>query len=255
MRLPIDSSLPSKLTILSGDSYTQTGFNLSLTQPAPGNPLGNPSYPGWTSSNGPNWVDFLTVKYNASALLTYNLAYGGATVSASLVTPYAPQVLSLCDQVEKLFVPTYAFSPSWSGADTLVGIFMGINDVGNSWWLGDAAGTLLNNKIFAVYDGLVEELYNSGARNFVFLDVPPVDRSPLMMAQGAQAPPLVDKAVKAFNVRVKGLAQGLKGQHPEVNVFFVSAWEAFTEVLDKPSSYPATALYKNTTAYCAAYQK
>ena len=29
----------------SGDSYTQTGFELNGTQPAIGNPLGNPPYP------------------------------------------------------------------------------------------------------------------------------------------------------------------------------------------------------------------
>lgn len=29
----------------SGDSYTTTGFNVSLSQPGPGNPLGNPTYP------------------------------------------------------------------------------------------------------------------------------------------------------------------------------------------------------------------
>lgn len=36
----------------SGDSYTQTGFNMTngSPMPAPGNPLGNPAYPGWTSA-------------------------------------------------------------------------------------------------------------------------------------------------------------------------------------------------------------
>src|SRR5690242_18177297 len=80
-----------------GDSYTQTGFNPNSTQPSLSNPFGNPPYPGWTSSNGPNWVGFLTTTYNASKLLTYNLAYGGATVDSALVTPYAPTVLSLKD--------------------------------------------------------------------------------------------------------------------------------------------------------------
>lgn len=29
----------------SGDSYTQTGFNVNGSQPSDGNPLGNPTYP------------------------------------------------------------------------------------------------------------------------------------------------------------------------------------------------------------------
>ena len=79
----------------SGDSYTTTGFNASGPQPSPSNPLGNPDYLGHTSSNGPNWIDYLTTKYNHTLLLTYNLAFGGATVDSALVEPYLPTVLSL----------------------------------------------------------------------------------------------------------------------------------------------------------------
>lgn len=84
-----------KLTFHSGDSYTTPGFNDTGVQPSIGNPLGNPNYPGYTSSNGPNWVDFLTVKYNESQVLTCNLAYGGATFESALAAPNLPTVLSV----------------------------------------------------------------------------------------------------------------------------------------------------------------
>lgn len=239
----------------SGDSYTTNGFNVSLTQPAPGNPLGNPPYPGWTAANGPNWPDFLTVKYNASEILTYNLAYGGATVSSSLVKPYQDTVLSLSSQVEDLFIPNYAFNGQWTSSDSVFGIFIGINDVGNSFYLGDDAVPILNKKIFAVYDGLVKELYNTGARNFVFLNVPPTDRSPLMIGQGADSAALIAKDLKAFNSAIASLAAGVRKNYANTNVFTVDAWQAFTDVLNKPAAFPATAGYKNTTAYCEAYQK
>lgn len=84
------------LIFSTADSYTTTGFNATTgPQPSIGNPLGNPAYPGHTASNGPNWVDYLTTKYNHTLVLAYNLAYGGATVDSSLVTPYLPTVLSL----------------------------------------------------------------------------------------------------------------------------------------------------------------
>ena len=69
--------------IVFGDSYTTTGFNYTMAQPSRANPLGNPDYPGYTASNGPNWVDFLTTTYNETFLETINLAYGGATVGAT----------------------------------------------------------------------------------------------------------------------------------------------------------------------------
>jgi phospholipase/lecithinase/hemolysin len=187
--------------------------------------------------------------------LTYNLAYGGATVSSSLVTPYEPTVLSLSNQVEDLFIPTYAFNGQWTSSDSVFGIFIGINDAGNSYYLGPDKVPILNKKIFAVYDGLVKELYNTGARNFVFLNVPPTDRSPLMIGQGADAAALLASDLKAFNGAIASLAAVVKKNYAETNVFTVDAWQAFTDVLNKPTAFPATAGYKNTTAYCEAYQK
>jgi hypothetical protein len=40
----------------SGDSYSQTGFDPSLTHPSIPNPIGNPNFPGYATDNGKNWV-------------------------------------------------------------------------------------------------------------------------------------------------------------------------------------------------------
>jgi hypothetical protein len=40
----------------SGDSYSSTGYDVTGKYPSESNPLGNPPYPGWTTSGGPNWV-------------------------------------------------------------------------------------------------------------------------------------------------------------------------------------------------------
>ncbi|KAG4424869.1 hypothetical protein IFR04_002029 [Cadophora malorum] len=244
-----------KNAFIFGDSYTTTGFNETGVQPTPTNPLGNPTYPGYTASNGPNWVDYLTVKYNASTLLTYNLAYGGATINSALVAPYKPEVFSIADQVQNQWFPTYAGKPAstpWSSKDTLFAIFDGINDVGNSWWLADTA--TLNAKIFAVYRGLVDQLYYAGGRNFAFLNVPPVDRSPLALANTADQQALEKADILAWNKLVVDMANKIKDEKPDVNIFLVDSYKYFTEVLDKPKKYKQTALYKNTTAYCADYQ-
>ncbi|KAL3427750.1 Thermolabile hemolysin 2 [Phlyctema vagabunda] len=239
---------------ISGDSYSQTGFDPTLTQPTIGNPLGNPVYPGYTSANGPNWIDYLTVKYNATATLTYNLAYGGATIDSALVAPYQPSVLSVRNQVEDQWIPTYASKPAsapWASDNTLFAFFDGINDVGNSWWTDT---TTLNAQIFDVYASLVEKIYSAGGRNFAFLNVPPVDRSPLMLAEDASAQEGERADILAWNNLVLDLANNLKTSHPEANVFTIDTHDLFTKVLDNPASFPQTALYKNTTAYCAAYQ-
>ncbi|KAE8453661.1 hypothetical protein EG329_009172 [Mollisiaceae sp. DMI_Dod_QoI] len=246
-----------KHAFIFGDSYTTTGFNATLTQPTPTNPLGNPTYPGYTASNGANWVDFLTVKYNASNLLTYNLAYGGATINSALVAPYLPTVSSVAQQVENEWFPAYSSKPSsapWTSQDTLFAIFDGINDVGNSWSKGVAGTTTLNGEIFAVYQGLVDELYYAGARNFALLNVPPVDRAPLALANSAANQAIEKADIAAWNSALVDMAKSVKAEKPDVNIFTVDSNKYFTQVLDDPKSYPQTAGYKNTTAYCGAYQ-
>jgi phospholipase/lecithinase/hemolysin len=132
---PIISS--SSCSPCSGDSYTQTGFNPDGILPTLDNPFGNPPYPGWTSTGGENWVGYVATKYNKSSILTYNYAYGGAVINASLVTPWRPDLLHLTDQVAQFLAgagkkPT---STPWTSRNALFSVFIGINDIGNSWYL------------------------------------------------------------------------------------------------------------------------
>jgi len=142
----------------SGDSYTATGFNLSSTQSGPGIPLGNPGYPGLTSSNGPNWVDFLTTTYNESFLETYNMGFGGAVVSSDLVPPFLPTV-DFRQQVNNEFIPYYVQknTTSWTPDNSLFAFFFGINDVNISYGKRNAT---LNGDIFVVYRSLIEQVGN-----------------------------------------------------------------------------------------------
>lgn len=147
-----------ELTTTSGDSYTSTSFNIHGTQPSPENPLGNPAYPGATSANGPNYVDFLTTTYNQSFIETFNLGYGGATIDPSLVgSPYGLIVQSFRQQVEEEFLSTYASNSGvgWSGSNSLFTVFFGINDVILSY--GQRNSTL-NFLLIKSYENLVHEV-------------------------------------------------------------------------------------------------
>ena len=148
----------AKILTHSGDSYTTVGFNVTGDQPDAANPIGNPPYPGYTSSDGPNWVDFLTTVYNQSFIETYDLAYGGAVVDSSLVAQYEPTVLDFVQQVNDEFIPVYAGVDNgvgWTSANSLFAAFFGINDVGNSYSEQNAT---LNDDIFVVYARLVDQV-------------------------------------------------------------------------------------------------
>lgn len=158
--------------ITFGDSYSQTGFEINGTHPSAANPLGNPALPGYTASGGLDWVGFEVTEYNASLLLSYNLAYGGATVDASLVAPYADTVLSFVDQVGE-FSQSLASKPDWApwtSDNALVGVWIGVNDIGNSFWLSNVTDVL--DAVTTRYFELLQVTYDAGVRNFVLLTAP-----------------------------------------------------------------------------------
>ncbi len=145
----------------SGDSYTTTNFDIHGVQPNASNPLGNPSYPGATSSDGPNYVDFLTRTYNQSYIQTYNLGYGGSTIDSTLVqSGFGPTVQSFTQQVNEEFLPNYVNNTDvpWNSSNTLFSVFFGINDVTNTLTVGDLSNDTLNYDLIKAYESLVNQV-------------------------------------------------------------------------------------------------
>ncbi|KAK4237012.1 carbohydrate esterase [Achaetomium macrosporum] len=236
------STAPSgiKYLITFGDSYSQTGFDITSTKPAPGNPLGNPPLPGWTASGGLNWVGFLTSVFNTTTVLTYNFAYGGATTNASIVQPYAPTVLSLVDQVAQ-FSGSIASQPSyapWTAQNALFGVWIGVNDVGNSWWLADWEEGVLA-QIMDSYFGRLQVLYDAGGRNFVLLSVPPIYRTPVMIGQGTEAQEGEKTAIDKYNRAIATRLAAFKTQNSGVTAKVVDTTVPFNTALDNPTAYGA----------------
>lgn len=127
-------------------------------------------------SGGANWVDLLITEHNASTLLSYNFAYGGATTDSTIVAPYESTVLSFVDQVTE-FTNSIASHPStapWTSEDTLFGVWLGVNDVGNTYYLSNVNDIL--DAIMVSYFHQLQILYDAGARNFVLLSVPRASR-------------------------------------------------------------------------------
>lgn len=160
------------LTLSSGDSYSQTGFNTTGAVPSSTNPLGNPPLPGWTTSGGLNWIGYLVSKLNKSETLSYNFAYGGATTSASLVEPYEPTVLNFDNQTSEFshYLASLPRPLPWEARNSLVGVWIGVNDVGNSYYKPNVPE--LYSEIMMKYFNLLQKIHDLGFKNFLILSVP-----------------------------------------------------------------------------------
>ncbi|ORY00295.1 carbohydrate esterase family 16 protein [Clohesyomyces aquaticus] len=225
--------------ITFGDSYSQTGFNVSSTKPSSSNPLGNPAYPGWTTSGGPNWIGYLAHDYNSSVTYSYNFAYGGATVNASLVKPYQDTVKSFIDQVQQYkdsIAPKPTYAP-WTPRNSLFGVWMGVNDVGNSYWNANDTEAALLGRIMDSYFGQIDVLYATGARNFVLLNVPPIDQSPLMLGQTEAVRAQEKGVIETFNGMVRMRVRDFVGAHEGVRMLVVDTQRPFEKAIKSPVSY------------------
>ena len=86
--------------------------------------------------------------------------------------------------------------------------------MGNSYWNGPGVTDGLNAQIMAVYRAALDTLYAAGGRHFVLLNVPPVDRSPLMLGQDEAARALERADLAQWNGLIDALAAGLRADHP-----------------------------------------
>lgn len=97
---------------------------------------------------------------------------------------------------------------------------------------------------------LQKDLYSIGARNFLFIDVPPIHRSPV----GKPSSPLTSsfrlslcfsglqlemspERYEKWNTVLSASIQEFSEKHTEATVLLFSAWDSFTRILDDPSKY------------------
>ncbi|KJA24292.1 carbohydrate esterase family 16 protein [Hypholoma sublateritium FD-334 SS-4] len=235
----------TKFLFTFGDSYTTTGFNISAGV--------NSTDPGFVSSNGPNWVQQLRDTYNVGGTKIFNLASGGATIDAKLVTPFEPTVLSIVDQVAQ-FKSILAPKPAgaqWSSDNTLFAVWIGINDVGNSFGWTNITQSTFNTVLMNRLESQLEILYESGARNFLFLTVPPTNRAPLIVEQGQNSVSLIKADLANYNAQLRSTALGFQAKHHDIQTATVfDTQPIFNTLLDNAQTFG----FVNTTGFCTAYE-
>ncbi|CAI6043282.1 unnamed protein product [Clonostachys chloroleuca] len=224
-----------------GDSYSRTGFDPSGTQPSFTNPLGNPSYPGRTSSNGPNWAGYLTTKYNDSSILAYNFAGSGATLDKSIVDNNGYDVIR---EIDEGYLRYYGNDTIESSTSLFV-VWIGINDITNSYL---ERNDTTHSSIFKSFRYRIDSLYDTGARNFLLLSIPPLERAPrtTQSSDAENRVPLMKDAVQDWNERLRIFKQRIQYLHSDVNVFLFDTYSLFQKVIDDPAQYEETAVYKDT---------
>ncbi|KAL4902161.1 hypothetical protein BDW74DRAFT_186946 [Aspergillus multicolor] len=221
-----------------GNSYTTTSFNVSSTQPSPENPMGNPELGSGTATPGMNWVGYLATVYNDTTVLSYNHAVYSATVN-NTVTPNPSVPEDLVHQVSSIFEPHYCLSAetgvNWASDSAVFTVWMGINDV-----------LLLSKEtdpfkdiptVLESYFNLIDRLHDCGARHFLLFNVPPLARSPQILAREPLDIELHDILTREYNRELQHAIQEWGSTNRESKISMFDAWTFFNAILDHATTY------------------
>jgi len=225
-----------------GETVTETGFSVTGTLPSVGNPTGNPPFPGFA---GLNYVDIITTQLNHSLVFNYDFATSGATIDPTIRAPQTPVApATLVDQVSQ-FLSVLGNKPAstpWTSANALFSFWFGVNDIFLSYASGTTCGaqTSLNALLISSYFTQIGNLYAVGARNFLFINVYPLDRNPFMLANPLLFQTVMKTDISDFNTQFLAAVNNFKSTHSGVTTFFWDSNAAFTTVLNNPTAFNFT---------------
>ncbi|PKX98884.1 SGNH/GDSL hydrolase family protein [Aspergillus novofumigatus IBT 16806] len=210
-----------------------------------------------TAEGGPNWVEFLTncgVKKGSTSPLScekqlWDFAFAGADISVEYTPLHHNYTVSLVNQVtqyEQYGHPVLKniIDPS----RTLAAIWIGINDMNDSAKYAVHFPTFYNRMMTTLFAS-VQALYNLGYRSYLFMNLPPLDRTPANQARSNPSPNATQ--ITWFNDALAQHAQSFERAHAGTTVHVFDAHTALSNMMDHPARYGIV----NTTNFCAGYNQ
>jgi phospholipase/lecithinase/hemolysin len=85
----------------------------------------------------------------------------------------------------------------------------------------------------------VQKLYGAGARNFLFLSVPPIQKTPSVMLQSSSTQVKEGEAVARYNGLLGRGIEAFKGNHSGVTTWVFDSTVAFDTAIKDPKSFGA----------------
>ncbi|MBW4617388.1 MAG: SGNH/GDSL hydrolase family protein [Desmonostoc vinosum HA7617-LM4] len=232
-----------------GDSLSDTGNSKKITENA--NSINNaipiipPSSFGYFDgrfSNGPIWVDTLANKLGLSlppisgttggtGPTGVNFAVNSATTGDRNTIPFPistlPGYVGLTQQINQFKTANAVADPN-----ALYVLWAGAND-----YLG--GGVTNPAEPVANLSNAVKTLFDSGARNFLVTNLPPLGETPIAVSRGETVTNGLKLLVDGHNL---GLSQSLGqlSKLPGINLKTLDVAKLFNDAVDNPSSFGLT---------------
>lgn len=134
-------------------------------------------------------------------------------------------------------------------SETLIGIWIGINDISDTSTLTNVSFPALYSEIIGTLFNSVETLYEAGYKNYLFMNLPPLDRTPGNVLKTHPLPNAT--MVNQWDSILADHVQNFETENEGVKAMLFDVNGFLNGVLDHPAQYGI----KNSTGYCASYDQ
>ncbi|KAF4994812.1 hypothetical protein FGRMN_5546 [Fusarium graminum] len=210
------------------------------------NPIGNPELPGITSSGGKNWAMYMATEFNTTLTLAYIFARSASVVDAEVIPPRRKTTFTFAHQIAQ-FKETIGHRPrhaAWTAENTVVTVWFGLNDL--SIALGkEGQDKRLRASIGRMFE-LTEILYKMGIRNFIFIEMPPIELLPshqTVKLRNDGRHELYSYAATVWNKCLRQNTILFQQTHRDAKANYIEVWDIFYQAFLQPQSLGA----KNST--------
>ncbi|KAH7187977.1 hypothetical protein DER44DRAFT_852943 [Fusarium oxysporum] len=211
-----------------------------------------------TAEGGPNWVEYLTgcgleeglTSPSTCELQLWDFAFAGADVSEEFTPLHHNFTTPLVNQTQQFLTyahPVLAKQPSFKQNHALVAIWIGINDISDSSRYKVSFPDFYDSLWDAVFTQSVQPLFDAGYHNFLFVNLPPLDRTPPNVNKMNPLPNAT--MVNWFGESQARHSEAFAAAHPTAKTMIFDANKFLNNVLDNPGDYEIS----NTTGFCPGY--
>ncbi|KAF9476538.1 hypothetical protein BDN70DRAFT_914472 [Pholiota conissans] len=202
-----------------------------------------------TSSDGSNWLEFLTGCFSGlpskCKKQLWDFSFAGADIDANILPRHSSDIIPLVDQVKQWISFAADIIPHPHGK-TLTTWWIGINDTGDT--VTNATITDFDafwNVEMTSYFDAVQAATDRGLRTHLFINVPPEERTPASLGNPTKAA-LLKTHIDEFNTALASHISAFEAVNPGVTVMTFDAHSWFNMILDNPQHFGFT----NTTGFC-----
>ncbi|KAH8199792.1 hypothetical protein TruAng_006073 [Truncatella angustata] len=221
-----------------------------------------------TAEGGPNWIERLTgcattsgyYSPTACRIQLWDFAFAGASVSREFLPPHSKTTVPLVNQTQQFLTygePALRNSGNLDKSKALVALWIGVNDVFDSKTYKPAEVSYQDfwtAEIRGVFEQSVTPLYESGFKNFLFMNLPPLDRTAANQKTAYYKTGEVYPSktqVDLWGSILSNQTQAFGAAYPDAKAMLYDANKFLNGVMDNPKKYGIS----HTATYCAAWNQ